>query len=353
MSLGLDVEGPFRKSKFRKSTVKPHVLLKNDDSEARRILNLDTTHVGPIRNNSTSSTSTTRIPSVTFSDATTAAVSAGDTTETPKQERSLPDIDRKASSVLLKRQRKAEIQEPHVIKPETFDSSLRSFYDKSGAPLSVSQQTSNSPSRGFALRIGTPSIIRASSQEMEHSKQLRCFGKSQKNPMYNMNRLAPLIARPSTNSSQRSLVSSASEAQSEAEGSKASQPSSSQTTITKGPFKTKTKSPLPTKHPVSTEHPSPGVKAVADPARAKVNVRRPKAGAKNWFDNLESESSEGEQSILEVQLQGDFPIEVKAPLDGRHRYPPRSSSKNATAESGRTLKPQTSQRSLRPISTLR
>ncbi|KAK5330935.1 hypothetical protein LTR70_000257 [Exophiala xenobiotica] len=327
MSPTLDVKRAFRKSKYVKPTEEPPTqqLTDTTDRKARHILGLDATHIDSGRNNSTSSTSTTKLPSVTFSDATTAAVSAGSTTDTLKDEPSHPDYSRKASSVLLKGHRTPEIHDIQI-KPQVSNTSLRSFYDKSRAPLSVSQQTSDSSTRDFALRVGVPSILSTPSQEMEHSKQLRFFSRSQKSK-HDKTKLGPHEPRPGTTASQRSLASF--ETRSDAGESVASQPSVSRVSVTKGILKSTPKSPAPSKHQTDAAESLAGLNAKVDPARAKVNVRRPKAGARNWFDSLDSDSSDGESTKLEPQLNEDFAIEVEAAFDcnGIDRFSPRRSSK--------------------------
>jgi len=342
MSLTVDLKRAFRKSKYVKPIQEPRTQHPGDttDSKARHILGLDTAHVGPGRKNSTSSTSTSKLPSVAFSDATTAAVSAGSATETLKDDPSLPDLKSKSSSVLLKRPREPEAHDVRVT-PQVSNNSLRSFYDKYCAPLTVSQQTSDSASRDFALRKGVPSIISASSQEMEHSRQLRFFSKSPKKLPYDKNRLTPKDSRPATTASQSSVVSF--ETRSDASHSVASQRSGSRISVAKGILKSTPKSPVPAKYHVGAEDPFPVPQDTIDPARAKVNIRRPKAGAKNWFDSLDSDSSDGESTALEPQYPGDFAIHVEEAFDDKRmdRHPPRSSSKTPTSFQLSTPKTQT------------
>jgi len=58
------------------------------------------------------------------------------------------------------------------------------------------------------------------------------------------------------------------------------------------------------------------VKNVTDPATAKINVRRPKAGTRNWFDDVESESDEEDNTEIQPRFNGDFASQVEAAFDG-------------------------------------
>lgn len=327
MSPTLDVKRAFRKSKYVKSVEEPRTQQAADitDAKLRHILGLDATHVGSGRNNSTSSTSTTQLPSVTFSDATTAAVSTDGTTDSLKDESSQLDYPQKVSSVLVKRHRIPEERDTNIT-PQTSNTSLRSFYDKSRAPLSISQQTSESSTRDLALRVGVPSILSAPSQKMEHPKQLRFFSRSHKSKR-DKAKLAALEAGPGRTPSQRSLASF--ETLSDAGESVLSQSPGSRISVTKGILKRVPTSPVSSKHQKDADQSQARLQATVDPARAKVNVRRPKAGAKNWFDSLDSDSSDGEHTELEPQLNEDFANEVEAAFDSNRidRFPPRSSSK--------------------------
>ena len=332
MSPTLDVRRAFRKSRFAKSTEEPQVQHFTDntditDLKARHVLGLDDIYAGPGRNNSTSTTSTTKLPSVTFSDATTAAVSADSGAHNVKDEPSHADLDQKGSSVLSKQHQTPGLDD-RQIKPQISNTSLRSFYDKNGLPLSVSQQTSDSSTRDFALRLGVPSIISASSQEMEHTKQMRFFTKAQK-AKHDRNKLSPVDMRPVTMASQRSLASI--ETRSDAGDSFTSQSSLSHTSTPRGILKGTSKSSVASKQRNEAFEMLTTSSATMDSARAKVNVRRPKVGAKNWFDSLDSDSDDG-SAEGEPQAHRDFAVEVEAAFDNYRvdKLSSRSSSKTPT-----------------------
>src|SRR4051812_49124617 len=111
MNLSLDVKRAFRKSRYIEPSEQSRFARMHDnaDSKARHILGLTpTTNAGPARNNSNSSTSTSRLRSLTFSDATTAAGSVDIAVSKAKGGGVQPEIRPKTASVLLRRQRKAQ-----------------------------------------------------------------------------------------------------------------------------------------------------------------------------------------------------------------------------------------------------
>lgn len=310
------------KSGHAKTTNEPrqYTYADTDDSKARHILGLDMTHLRPSRRNSSSSTSTNKLRSVTFSNATTAAVTV---TDSSQSERGTPiSLSRKASSPLLRRNKRNEIS-VDGLKAKGSSSSLRSFYDKSRTPLAVSQQTSESSRRDFALRKGAPSIVSASSQETEHSRQVHLMTKSHASPSKDRNRLAPSVMKMS-NSSSRSLVPSMPDTTSDTMESLSSQPSGSRISILRN-----SSSRLSVLSPVLQKledctHPA---RVEVDPARAKINVKRPKAGTKNWFDSLDTDSSDDEVDAREPHLTDEFALDMASTLN--HRQPKKvpSSSK--------------------------
>lgn len=274
-----------------------------DDSKARHILGLDITHLRPSRRNSLSSSSTNKLRSVTFSNATTAAVTVTDSSQSEIEAPS--SSGHKDFAPLLRRKKKGDIQIA-TLKPKLSSSSLRSFYDKSRTPLIVSQQTSDSSSRDFALRKGAPLVVSTSTQETEHSRQIRLMSGSVKNSPRDRSKLAPSTTRLSNDSS-RSLVLSLVETTSDTAESFSSQPSASRISILRS-MTPRTSEPLPT--PNKVDHPFPHVKPVVDPARAKINVRRPKVGTTNWFDNLDTDSSDDEGTQKEPQLADNIALEI-------------------------------------------
>lgn len=328
MTLTLDVRRMFRSTTVSKAPASAGTLhfKEGENLKARHILGLDSTSLNASgRDDSVSSTATSKQRGVTFSDATTAVVSTGSTAD-ETDEGYASGLKRKGSSLLLKTNRKTNLQS-NSLRPQVSDSSLRSFYDKSRIPLSVSQQTSDSSSRDFALRRGAPSIISNSSQEKEHIKQLRLLSKNHKSPGDRRKQLANESA-PSRASSLKSTASSIFEHNSNAEGSQVSKPSTARISITRMPVPEGLILPSPISHSVEQEHPYAMVKTTVDPTQARINVRRPKVGTRNWFDNIDSDSSEGEDNCLEPRLETDFAVGMGDAYENGHtrHVPSRTSS---------------------------
>lgn len=250
--------------------------------------------------------------SVTFSNATTAAVTV---TDYSQSERGAPTIlHQKGSSLLLRKDRKSDIQ-IDTLKPKGSSSSLRSFYDKSRTPLVVSQQTSESSRRDFALRKGVPAVVSPSTQETAHSRQIRLTIEPPNESSQDTCMLTPSFTNFS-NSSSRSLVPSVPETASDTVESLASQPTQSGSRISILRNRTSLLSPTPRK----IEHYFQDAKPDIDPSRVKINIRRPKAGTKNWFDSLDTDSSDDEDTQREPHLTDDLtPNITDSSISGRPR----------------------------------
>lgn len=298
-----------------------------NDFKARHILGLDFAQLRPTRRNSVSTTSTNKLRSVTFSDATTAAVTAADLSNYEKETAST--LSRKSSSQYLKRNKKSELQ-TDAVKPKASSTSLRSFYDKSRAPLAVSQQTSESSSRDFALRKGAPVVITSSTQETEHSRQLRLISMSHRSSsqLGDISELSEVSSIKFSDSPSRTTVPSIIGTASDAAESILSQPSTSRFSVLRSPAPGDTKPLNRSKRSSMLLYPFPVTKPVVDPARAKINIRRPKAGTKNWFDSLDTDSSEDESTPREPQLAESTALGMTSALPKRQidRIPPRNSS---------------------------
>lgn len=275
-----------------------------DDTKARHILGLDVPSFRLARKNSLGAASANKARSVTFSNATTAAVTTTNSSHLGKE--NVSALSRKTSSPLLSRSKKSETQ-TGTIRSKLSSSSLRSFYDKNRAPLNVSQQTSESSSRDFALRKGAPSVVSTSIQGSEHSRQLRLVAMSHKDSSREQTKFTPSVTKFS-NSSSKSLVPSLTETASDTAESLSSHPSRISIIRSAVPEDVRLSSSPNTQSRQS--HPFTVTRTEVDPARAKINVRRPKAGTKNWFDSLDTDSSEDESTLKEPQLAHEFILDV-------------------------------------------
>lgn len=349
MSFGLDISRAFRKPKAGSINIQRVPNADLSDKKIQQLLGLKDNLNSPQRNNSSSSGSTGNLQSVSFSDATTARVS---TIHSSSKNRDLvpqiPELGLKASSVLLREDyqnanKVATNTDSEQLKSFPSNSSLHSFYDRSNAPLSVSQQTSNSSTRDFALRKDTPSILTSTSQEKEHAAQLRIFtrSKSKKKRLDNEN-LITSEYRPATGASQPSTTqgsafSTSLQPPSTANISLKTSKSGSRISIIQAQTPGTESCPAPTSNMVAPDHPFPLTKPTIEPGHRKINVRRPKAGTKNWFDSLDDSSDD--DNVSEPQLQQSFVHRLSSVEDlnskalaGRPAIPPRSKLRSVSKE---------------------
>ena len=256
----------------------------------------------------------------TWSIASTAYRRSSDETATSSEELSGTDLsqastlemapldkllDRKASSILLRKDskfgsQKSNLSKAHDLKESNSSSTLNSFYDPRAAPLQISQQTSNSSARDLALRKGMPSIKNlvkpqkrsdAAPRKLQSRRSEQALKKSKPKPAaVDITALFPRPGadqRPSTKGSQSTGLTP--RVHSRALSGSSSTRSSSTVRIEQG-------TPRP-----SGSRDGPAAKSKAsqapqdvsgNPSYLKVNVRRPKAGVKEWFDELDDQSDE-------------------------------------------------------------
>ena len=284
------------------------------DHKVQHLLGITETDLNTVRNQSISSSATARVPALSFSDATTELGSS----HPPTEQRDLAaDLHLKASSVLLHEEflLKADIASSirsKRLKEQNSSSTLNSFYDAQNIPLAVSQQTSESSRRDFALRKGAPVVVNSTNPDKDSHRQLKLFRLSRSGDKIGTKKLTK--AGPQTpDSCVRMLF-----------GNQRSPRSNDQAVVLKG-------------HHLSQQHAKKGVhfnpersvttlnsekskSSVALPSRQdaphmKVNIRRPKAGAKHWFDGLEGDSSDGE-SVHEPALQPSFAAGIEMAFEG-------------------------------------
>lgn len=313
-------------------------------SKARYILGFSD-EVESSRNGSTSSASTSKLRSVTFSEASTAPVQIVDTSDDVKAQYLLQSLQSKIPLVSLYDTEDAACQRKPSetsLQPQSSNNSLRSYYDKSLAPLSISQQTSDSSSRDFALRKGTPSILTDSAKETEHLKQLRLVSKSEKRSSRQLRSDSFLGLQNDVNDSLTRLAQELTgDDASDRTATMPSKESVARISVVRGTAPVDTKAVVPIRHVLEHEHRLLSVISKTDPTRAKLNVRRPKAGTKNWFDDIDSESDEEVETDSEPQLEADFalPIETAFERGNFDIVPPRTSSRLSKA-----FEPQVTQR---------
>lgn len=292
------------------------------ETKAEHILGVSEAHINTVRNKSISSVATTKLQG-NLSDATT---EFGTSIPRDGAMAHLPELRLKASSVLLHDEFGRDRESASSLRSSrlrNYDSSstLNSHYDSQRAPLSVSQQTSDSSRRDFALRKGQPNVVQSTTQENDLSRQMRFFKSSKARLDGETKKLVKDRPRTGTTVSNVSLNSS--------------RPPTSRTspaTAATSPYSARPRQKVQfTAEKAARPKPKNALLGPLDPATLKVNIRRPKAGAKHWFDGHEGDSSE-EESIDEPAFEETFVEGLEfAFQSGRIRPPSDTSTITATA----------------------
>jgi hypothetical protein len=165
----------------------------------------------------------------------------------PASQSLFPELHSKPSSILL---REENFGKPHpgtssqskTLRGQESSSTLGSFYDPQKLPLIVSQQTSDSSSRDFALRKDCPVVVPPETQRRHYFESSKSRAKSiQRKQRKERTDLSTLLPSP-------------------------------------GPGN------------------RPGFQRTQNPPYYKMHVKRPKAGTKHWFDSYDDEDDEDEVS---------------------------------------------------------
>lgn len=309
------------------------------EHKAQHILGLTETDLNTARNESIGSSATTRLPRLSFSDATTDFGSSNVPMEKSELSR---DLRLKASSVLLHEEYHADgansIRSARL-KASGSSSTLHSHYEAQKAPLSISQQTSDSSRRDFALRKGLPVVVQSTTPDKDSLRQLRLFSfnknrdKQESKNLTKQSPQSPVSPARSAVSSHRSSTTSEERAISASSSFLSPFPSNP---VPKGRKDVRFQ-PVSPGSPASSKKLNPPTRSPAirpEPSHIKVNIRRPKAGVKHWFDGLEGDSSEGE-STHEPELQPNFVAGIEMAFqDGRIGPMSKDLSRTSTFMSG-------------------
>lgn len=165
----------------------------------------------------------------------------------PASQHLFPELHSKPSSILL---REENIGKSHLgtssqsktLRGQESSSTLGSFYDPQKLPLIVSQQTSDSSSRDFALRKDCPVVVPPESQRRHYFESSKSRAKSiQRKQRKERTDLSSLLPSPGAGN-------------------------------------------------------RPGFQRTQNPPYYKMHVKRPKAGTKHWFDSYDDEDDEDEVS---------------------------------------------------------
>ena len=276
-------------------------------TKVEHLLGVTAADIDKARNQSVSSGPTHKYRGTSFSDGTTELGTSLPRDGTVPR---IPELKLKASSILLHEEYRpsdcATSIRSEQLKRYDSSSTLRSHYEPQKAPLAVSQQTSDSSRRDFALRKGKPVVINSMTKQNELLQQSRLQTKSIVTPNGPNKKLSK--SRPVTgHSASRFPMTSAEQRPS----SRRSSPPTSVSSNNK-PFSKPSKGvrfmppPMP-----SSESQKKAIRKQKmlldpmDPASVKVNVRRPKTGAKHWFDGHLGDSSD-EEGIDEPEFNESF-----------------------------------------------
>lgn len=215
----------------------------------------------------------------------------------------------------------------HQISHAPSDTTLRSHYEASRQPLTISQQTSDSAIRDMALRKGSPSI--ASSQKSGGETNARPLKSSLKHPPHQPEKSVgkkegsrfPRFGHflPRHNSSNRSVL------QNSQYGSTLSVNSTSGSAIRSPSFSNGEALHSPAPGSVNTDHTiRPKVFETDVFDSSKVHIKRPPKGITNWFDGVDISSDEDDQGATEALPSTFSPYEEPA-RQQPPTYPPQSS----------------------------
>ncbi|OAL36720.1 hypothetical protein AYO20_04052 [Fonsecaea nubica] len=286
-----------------------------NEYKVQHLLGITETDFNTVRNQSISSSATARLPALSFSDATTELGSSHPPTE---QLDASADLNLKASSVLLHEEflLKADAAgSTHSKRLKTYGSSstMNSYYDAYKAPLAVSQQTSESSRRDFALRKGTPVVIKSTTPDKGSPRQLKLFSRSKSDSKSGTKKLTKHSSQSEDAAAKMLFSNQHSNMPSNQSGSTRHLHTTHQSKTQKGVR-------FQSEHPatsVGAEKSKPSITpSRQETSYIKMNIRRPKAGAKHWFDGLEGDSSDDE-SVHEPELQPSFVAGMEMAFEGR------------------------------------
>ena len=267
-------------------------------NKAQQMLGISNTDMRIARNQSIASTASNRSeqPYGQYTDS-----------PTPKRKEVAPQrpkLELKASSVLLHEEflvndSQETVRPPMPIKNFASSSTLHSHYDSQKVPLNISQQTSDSSRRDLALRRGSPQVVRVpfadrGGQIGNRSPKLSPAGEGRK-----LSRQRPKTSEMQTRATEGFRPDTGYESVPSIKSLNYSSSKPMRSSRLLGNAK-------PSANPRGlTGSTNKSLLQPLDPACVKVNVRRPRAGAKHWFDGLKEESSEDENAG-DVELQPHF-----------------------------------------------
>lgn len=276
-------------------------------TKVEHILGVTEADINTARNQSVSSGATHKYRDTSFSDDTT---QLGTSLPQDGNIPQIPELKLKASSILLHEEYRpsdcATSIRSEQLRRYDSSSTLQSHYEPQKAPLAVSQQTSDSSRRDFALRKGKPVVINSTTKEDDSLQQFKLLSNSNIRPNGENKKLSK--SRPMTgHSASRFSMTPAEKRPSSTRSTPPTSVSSNNKPFSK-PNKGVRFMPPPLPSSESQRKAARKQKMLLDPmdpASVKVNVRRPKTGAKHWFDGHLGDSSD-EEIIDEPEFNQSF-----------------------------------------------
>ncbi|RVX68713.1 hypothetical protein B0A52_07599 [Exophiala mesophila] len=300
-SHGFSLPGALRRGKSNGQRLSRHI--DERDDKAQHILGITKTALDSARSQSMSSSIVAARPSgPALSDATTEFGSPS--TPPPPVPRDLPTLHLKASSVLLHEEfninETTPSSRPRRLQQPISSSSLHSYYDGDKMPLAISQQTSESSRRDLALRKDASPSTSDNMASPRSLRLLRSLTKSQKSDSRKLVKQNPppssIIRSPRNTTHQR-------HGEQTLQHHQHSQEQINRTKSFKG-VRFQNATPERESHRYSAKH-ATSSNTLNDTQHMKINSRKPKAGAKYWFDNIDVDISDIE-SIHEPEFSPSF-----------------------------------------------
>lgn len=194
-------------------------------------------------------------------------------------------------------------------------STLHSFYDPQHISSAISQQTSESSARDFALRKGCPpvvSITKSNALPSHAGQDLEATTvKSVKKGPRRFD-LSMLFPKPSTRYSRHGVSTdggSPFDATADQWNASPHVPMGPRSSQQQKSNDTKTTHTLPRR-----QHGKQPPAVCHDPGFVETNTRKPKGGSKNWFDDIEDMDSERDVIDNELQPRTDFSRILELPV---------------------------------------
>ena len=249
------------------------------------------------------------------------------------------DLEQKASSVLLRKDFKgnshtSDSSRSHGVRERGSSTTLHDHYDANSAPLAISQQTSASSARDMALRKGATPIAKLLKPK-SGAKESSTLKKQRSDHTLTRRKAKPaaidistLFPRP--DSAKHSIAIRGREDSSwQSKPTNMSEASSTKSTLTVKPEDNTPIVPRSRDGEVAVTTAQQAQGRQINSMYPKLNVRKPRAGVKDWFDELDDQSEDERHS--EPDFQSNFVEHIETAFkngDIRPRTAPEKHSKS-------------------------